>query len=155
MCSCPKKATCPLGGQCLAENAIYQATVIETNKQNEQITETYAGLKAPPFKKRLANHTKSFKNKDYSSETTLSTHIWSIKERESTFTISWKLLDRATPCNPATKTCNLCTTEKFYIILKPHLATINKRNELGSACRHKVSSLLTKQGRKSSSRPAD
>ena len=49
--NCPKKATCPLGGQCLAENAIYQATVIETNKQNEQITETYVGLTAPPFQK--------------------------------------------------------------------------------------------------------
>ena len=154
LCSCPKKATCPLGGHCLEENVIYQATVIETNKQNEQTTETYVGLTAPNFKSRLGNHTKSFKNKEYSTETTLSSHIWDIKERDSTYTISWKLLDRGRPYNPGTKTCNLCTTEKFYIILKPHLATINKRNELGSACRHKTSSLISKQSRKSSSRPA-
>ena len=37
------------------------------------------------------------------------------------------MLDRASPYNTATKTCNLCTTEKFYIILKPHLATIKKK----------------------------
>ena len=151
MCSCPKKATCPLGGKCLAENLIYQATVIETNKQNEESTETYVGLSAPNFKSRLANHTKSFKSREYSTETTLSSHIWDIKDRDSTYKISWKMLDRASPYNATTKTCNLCTTEKFYIILKPHLATIKKRNELGSACRHKTSSLLCKQSRKSSS----
>ena len=155
LCNCPKKAICPLGGKCLAENLIYQATVTETNKQNEESTETYVGLSAPNFKSRLANHKKSFKNREYSTETTLSSHIWDIKDRDSTYKISWKMLDRASPYNAATKTCNLCTTEKFYIILKPHLATINKRNELGSACRHKTSSLLCKQSRKSSSRPAD
>ena len=137
-----------MGGQCLAENVIYQATVKETNTSNEQSTETYVGLTAPNFKSRLANHIKSFKNREYATETTLSSHIWSIKDRGSTFEIEWKILDRGRPYNPATKTCNLCTTEKFYIILKPHLATINKRNELGSACRHKVSSLISKQSRK-------
>ena len=64
LCSCPKKATCPLGGHCLEENVIYQATVIETNKQNEQTTETYVGLTAPNLKSRLANHKKSFKTKN-------------------------------------------------------------------------------------------
>ena len=47
-----------MGGHCLAENMIYQASVIETNKQNDQTTETYVGLTAPNFKSRLANHKK-------------------------------------------------------------------------------------------------
>ena len=42
------------------------------------------------------------------------------------------------------KACMLCTKEKFYIIFKPHLATLNNRQELGSSCRHKASSLICK-----------
>jgi hypothetical protein len=147
-CSCPKGTTCPLEAKCLSENLIYQATVTETTKENQQIVEKYVGLSAPPFKKRLGNHIKSFKNENYSTETTLSTHIWNIKQRGSTYTVQWSVLDRGNTYNPATKTCNLCTKEKFYIILKPHLATINKRNELGSSCRHKPSTLLCKQTKK-------
>ena len=32
--------------------------------------------------------------------------------------------------------CKLCTLEKFYIICKRELATLNKRTELASICRH-------------------
>ena len=147
-CSCPKNTPCPLEAKCLCENLIYQATVIETTKENTQSIEKYVGLSAPPFKKRYANHLKSFKSEKYGTETTLSTHIWNIKNRGSTYTIDWKILDRGNTYNPATKTCNLCTTEIFYIILKPHMATINKRNELGAQCRHKASTLLCKTGKK-------
>ena len=147
-CSCPKNTPCPLEAKCLSENIIYHATVTETTKEKTQNVEKYVGLTAPPFKQRYGNHLKSFKNEKYSTETTLSTHIWNIKQRGSTYTIDWKTLDRGSTYNPATKTCNLCTTEKFYIILKPHMATINKRNELGATCRHKASTLLCRTGKK-------
>ena len=147
-CSCPRGTTCPLEAKCLSENVIYQATVVETTIENKQIEEKYIGLTAPPFKSRLGNHLKSFKNVKYGSETTLSSHIWNIKERGSTYTLSWQIIDRGKTYNPATKTCNLCLTEKFYIILKPHMATINKRNELGTQCRHKASTLLCKPRKK-------
>ena len=122
--------------------------LLKITKENVQIVEQYVGLTAPPFKKRLGNHLKSFKNEKYSTETTLSTHIWNIKERGLTYTVNFKTLDRGSTYNPATKTCNLCTTENFYIIMKPHIATINKRNELGAHCRHKASTLLCKTGKK-------
>ena len=61
-------------GHCLAENMIYQATVKETNTFNEQSTKTYGGLTAPNFKSSLANHIKSFRNREYSTETT--PNIW-------------------------------------------------------------------------------
>ena len=41
-----------------------------------------------------------------------------------------------------TKRCNLCNTEEFYILYKPDMATLNKRNELVSTCRHKRKFLL-------------
>ena len=43
-------------------------------------------------------------------------------------------------CN---KRCNLCLVEKYFIILKPDLSSLNKRNELLSSCRHRRKYLLS------------
>ena len=61
-CSCPKakKNTCILGGKCILEGIVYQATVKESETNN---IEAYIGLTADPFKKRFGNHLKSFKHK--------------------------------------------------------------------------------------------
>ena len=139
-CSCPKNAACPLGGQCLAENIVYQATVSSTDGAIEK----YVGLTAPQFKKRLGNHKKSFKNAKYAHETTLSSYIWKLKEKNIDFKIKWNLLARAKPFTPVTNNCNLCTREKHYIIYHPDQATLNHRNEINSKCRHKEPMLLDK-----------
>ena len=76
-CNCQSKKKCPLDGNCLETNVVYQATVIETKTQQ---TETYIGLTAPPFKKRFNNHTKSFNHRKYKTDTELSKHIWKLKD---------------------------------------------------------------------------
>ena len=43
----------------------------------------------------------------------------------------------AKPFSPVTNVCNLCTKEKYSIIFKPELATLNSRNEINTNCRHK------------------
>ena len=40
------------------------------------------------------------------------------------------------------KKCNLCLWEKYYIICRPDLATLNNRNELVTSCRHAKKFLL-------------
>ena len=42
----------------------------------------------------------------------------------------------------SSKRCNLCLKEKFLIIYRPKLSTLNKRNELVSSCRHRNKALL-------------
>ena len=49
--------------------------------QSDGATEKYVGLTGPQFKKRLGNHKKSFKHEKYAHETTLSSHIWKLKEK--------------------------------------------------------------------------
>ena len=90
----------------------------------------------------VIHHDKSFNNPDYKHETVLSTHIWNCKSRGSTYKVSWKILDRGQPFNPVTNICKLCVREQFYIIRKPHLATLNHRQEIGTHCPHTRSSLL-------------
>ena len=58
------------------------------------------------------------------------------------YSIKWRTLKRAKPYNPASKSCNLCLLEKYFIIFKPEMTSLNKRNELVSSCRHANKFLL-------------
>ena len=138
-CNCQaKKDPCPMDKNCLQDCVVYQATVTQTETKT---SENYIGLTADTFKVRHRNHKKSFNNVKYETETELSKHIWKLKRAKIAFTIKWRVIDRGRPFNPVSKVCQLCTTEKFYLIFKPHLCTLNDRNELGSYCRHQKSLL--------------
>ena len=142
-CSCPKDKPCPLGGQCLSKNVIYEATVTT----DDQSKHKYTGLCSTDFKKRLGVHRQTFKDEKV-SQTSLSNFIWDLKKRNTNFEITWRILDRGAPFSPVSGNCNLCTKEKFYILFRPESATINSRDELFSACRHKRSKLLITPPRK-------
>ena len=138
-CNCPKTKTCPFEGKCLFENVIYQATV-----KSENSKETYIGLTSNTFKSRLGNHKKSMKSEKYRHDTTLSLHIWDLKDKGKNFDIEWKLIGRAQTFSPISGICNLCTLEKYHIIFNSSQATLNKREEFTNFCRHKTKLLLDK-----------
>ena len=123
----------------LSENIVYQATV----KQSDGQTNTYIGLTAPAFKKRFANHKKSFKDQKYSRETKLSTHLWNLKEKDIKYDLEWRIMARAKPFCPVKGVCQLRTMEKFFIIFRPESSTLNSRNEINTNCPHKLPRLLT------------
>ena len=58
------------------------------------------------------------------------------------FEIKWKIIDRGKRFNPSTRKCNLCLKEKYHIIFQPSSASLNKRSELFSTCRHRLQQLL-------------
>ena len=130
-CNCRDKSACPLNGECLTTNLIYQATV-ETNTAKE----TYIGLTQNKFKTRYTNHLASFRDESKMNATQLSKHIWALKDKGISYNLSWKIIARAQPYTNVNKRCNLCITEKFFIICKPHMCTLNSRNELANKCRH-------------------
>ena len=104
--------------------------------------ETYVGLTSVTFKEKFINHIKSFNHQEYSNETTLSQHIWNIKNRGGLYNVTWKIVALAKEYNPITKKCNLCSKERYYIIFKPDKSTLNKRTELTTKCRHRRKYLL-------------
>ena len=138
-CNCRQKNTCPLDGNCLQSSVIYQATV--TRKDNNT-TETYIGLTENDFKTRYRNHTASFRHAKHRNSTELSKHIWTLKDNNIKHFISWRILSSHSPYNSSSKRCNLCLKEKFLIICRPELSTLNKRNELVSSCPHRNKTLL-------------
>ena len=113
-CNC-NPGPCPLvSNNCTVDHVIYRATV----KDENQNTETYTGLTRNTFKKRYNGHTYSFNHRGENS-TTLSSHLWKLKDANKNFDISWNIVDRAQEFNPVNRKCRLCTKEKFYIIFQP------------------------------------
>ena len=138
-CNCRKPAECPMDGNCLKESVIYQATVTTEDNNPPQ---TYVGLTENSFKTRYSNHKTSLCNSNKRFSTELSKHIWHLRDNKVNFKVTWKILKQAAPYNPASNRCNLCLWEKYFIICKPELASLNKRNELITSCRHANKFLL-------------
>ena len=139
-CNCREPANCPLNGNCLQSSVIHQATV-ETN--DNKPSQTYIGLTENSFKTRFTNHRNSFKDHKKKLSTELSKHVWKLKEANVNFQISWKILKHAASYNPVSERWNLCLWEKYFISCRPELATLNRRNELVSSCRHARKYLLS------------
>ena len=137
LCNCRTQSKCPLNGKCLTTNVLYQATV-----ESDRNTDTYVGLTADTFKTRYNNHTASFRTETKRNATELSKHIWALQDRKLTYKLTWKIVAHATPYSNTNKRCNLCLTEKYFILCKPQTCTLNRRNELASACRHTRKFLL-------------
>ena len=138
-CNCRQKNTCPLNGNGHQSSVIYQATV---KRNNNNTSETYIGLTENPFKTRYRNHTASFRHTKHRNSTELSKHVWSLKDNNIDYSISWRIISSSSSYNSSSKRCNLCLKEKFLIICRPDLSSLNKRNELVSSCRHRSKALL-------------
>ena len=132
---------CPLNGLCESKNVVYQATI----SSDDGRVENYIGC-TKYFKKRYYGHRSDMNNpanKD-KNRSTLANYVWKLKDERKNFDIKWKIIDRGPLYNPLTKKCRLCIKEKYYIIMKPHMATLNKRSELYNTCRHRLTDLLSK-----------
>ena len=138
-CNCKNKV-CPLNGNCLTSGVIYQATVTRQDNLKE---ETYIGLTGGPFKTRFNVHNSTFRNENQRNATTLSQYVWTLTDKKVLYSIKWKILAWSKPYSVNSKRCNLCITEKYFIISKPLLSTLNNRNELASGCRHRRKHLLS------------
>ena len=93
-------------------------------------------------KSRYKNHTCSFRNERYRNSTELSKYVWGLKDKKTDYQIRWRSIRHARSYSNVTKKCNLYLWEKYYIICRPNMATLNNRNELVSSCRHAKKFLL-------------
>ena len=97
---------------------------------------TSVGL-ASQFKSRWQSHKTSFTHERYRNSTKLSNYVWSLRDQNVPYTISWDIMGRASTYNPANNKCRLCLLEKFFILYHPEKAQLNQRSELFSKCLHK------------------
>ena len=143
-CNCRNPRNCPLDNKCLTKSLIYNAQVTSTSPPNQTTTKNYIGLTETTFKTRYAGHKSSFKHRDQSKSTELSKYIWQLKDNNINFNIKWSIIARAQPYNNSSKRCDLCSTEKLYIIKHSNNNILNKRSEMVSKCRHENKFYLQK-----------
>ena len=139
LCNCRDKNACPLNGECLRECVVYQATVTETDTQEEN---TYIGLTENSFKTRYNLHKSSFKLAHKRSATSLSEHIWKMKENNANYKIEWEILSQCKRRQPYMNYCPLCVEEKHLIgKLRPNL---NQHSQFFYHCLHQRQKTLEK-----------
>ena len=91
----------------------------------------YIGLAEGAFKTRFHKHNTLFRDVKYSTSTELSN-------------VSWRILKTVGKYQNGQRTCNLCLTEKLFIIKCRDKHLLNSRSEISSKCRHKRQFLLSK-----------
>ena len=92
---------------------------------------------ATNFKERYRNHKTSFRHSKRRNETELSKYVWNLQNENKPFQIKWKILKKCKSYSNINKKCSLCLNEKFIIICKKELCSLNRRNELASSCPHR------------------
>ena len=141
-CNCRKKENCPPSGKCLTASVVYQATV---TREDCKPNEIYVGLTEGTFKSRYLNHASTFGNDNKTNTTELSKYVWSLKNSNVNYSISWKLLQSCKSYSAKSKRRNLCLHEKYLITCHPGLSSLNTRNQLVSTCRHRKKHLVYKK----------
>ena len=134
LCNCRGGVdVCPLNGECLTKGIVYEAKVIAKGAGNEMI---YIGSTSTTFKERYNNHKASQKHEKKQSSTKLSKHVWELKRAGVDHTIKWRILRRAKEYSTLSKRCDLCLTEKLFILKARKETRLNSRTDLTSQCRH-------------------
>ena len=129
-CNC--RGVCALGGRCNAGPIVYKVTV---NEENVSPQKTYIGS-TQDFKSRLANHKASFRHEHLKNATALSAYVWE-KDLGPNPNLSWTILAKARTYDKGGKMCNLCLTEKLFILKNQNTpGSLNKRTELAFRCAH-------------------
>ena len=146
LCNCRANGPeCPMDGQCLKESMVYRADVLVTGAVNE--TRFYLGQCGGKFKTRYGNHLKSLRHERYKDETALSSYIWDAQRRGGIVSIKWSIVAIVPAHRPGERDCGLCLAEKAAILNNAKdPRCLNKRGELFSKCRHRLSSLLATVG---------
>ena len=126
------------GRRCRESSAVYQATV----SADDGSEETYVGISESQWKLRYNNHTQSFRHASKKTASMLSRYIWKLKDKKINYRIKWKILAKAKAFSPSSRCCRLCLKEKYFLMHKPELGTLNKRDEFYNHCRHMTNKLV-------------
>ena len=141
-CNCQRRHrdNCPLNGECLTGNVMYEADISST--EVDYPGNQYVGITEPPFKGRFGNHERDCRDEKYANTTELSKEVWKIKKKGFIPSIKWKIIKQIPAYNPENKRCLLCLGEKIEILEREGPNLLNKRSELVSTCRHKLKFML-------------
>ena len=140
-----------MAGDCVHTDVVYGATVTPLDQNNLPVDEeakNYIG-QSENWKERFYQHSRSFRIRDPKEQpqTSLSNHIWSLRDENINFTLTWQIVEKTRAFNPISLQCLLCLSEIVHILnpnpnLNPNQANLNSRKETYGFCRHRKKFLL-------------
>ena len=99
--NCLVKGYYPMNGLCLTLSILYQATIKCSDSKYKQ--KRCKGICETAFKKRYANHKKSFNLIKSKNDTTLSIEYWNLKQKQQAPILAWEIKGQYKACNPTSK----------------------------------------------------
>ena len=138
MCNCRRPENCLLNGECQEGPIVYQADLRTRTSSMKYISST-----ARLLKERCSTQKRNLNNRNANS-TALSSYVWTLKDAEEEYKISWNIVARTGVYTAGAKFCDLCLTEKTYFILAEPKESVNIRSEILNKCRHKSKFMLAK-----------
>ena len=127
-------------GKCRMKNVLYKC-IASTPEKPQRL---YIGISEDEWKKRHYNHTKSFRNKRYKNQTSLSSYVWKIKETGQIPKLTWSVVRTVPAYSNTTKKYTICLHEKLEILMHPDPEELlNKRYKSMSRCPHERKRLLS------------
>ena len=134
-CNCrgakDNKSVCPLNGNCLKTNIIYQAEVKSNGEER-----IYVGSTGNSFKTRYALHKASLTREGHKNPTTLSSYYWEQRNKGYQPQIKWTIIKEVRGQYNQKYGCPLCNRERLEIARADKRKLLNKRNELRANCPH-------------------
>ena len=137
-CNCRVQPCIMEGRRCRESCVVYQAIVSGEDGSEE----SYLGISETEWKLRYNNHTASFRHASKKTASMLSKYIWKLKDKQINYRIAWKILATAKAFSSSSRCCRLCLKEKYFLMHKPELGTLNKRDEFYNHCRHQINKLV-------------
>ena len=134
-CNCISKNTCHLNENCLLENILFVATI--TCDKNPEKPRNYKGICVNRFKKRYADHKRSFNTNRYKNETKISVDHWNLIAGNCNAKVTWAVKHKFSEYNPQVNRCSLGLNEKIEILEGKGSSLLNKNSEVTSNCRHR------------------
>ena len=102
--------------------------------------QAYICIRENKFKTRYNQHSPSFRLPHKKSFTTLSEHVWTLKNNNIEHCISLEIIENSHLYSTTSKKCNLCTAEKYFILTGE--PSLNKRRGIFAQCLHRKKHLL-------------
>ena len=120
-----------MSGYCLKSAIIYRATV-----SSQSDVKHYIGATEQTFKRRYPKHKDALLKKDSQESTSLSAYVWSLKDKKEDPSVKWEIIKQCTPYVCGSRRCDVCLSEKLFILRSDPTNSINKNTELMQKCRH-------------------
>ena len=128
-CNFRRKEKSPLDSHCRSEYFIYKCVVTATGYSRNVYLSTAEG----DFKQRYYNHKKSFGNRKYANETSLSKYIKMKDKHNISPNLMWCIVKSVSDHSNISMRCMLCLDEKYGTLNYPDQEKLlNNRSELVS-----------------------